>query len=700
MSLTYSRSSLNHAARQEKPMDDLMQYIAPVGIVALTGAAAYVGSAVYMSYSRTPVCPPVDINDQSCEIPNSGGARQSRLAPPGEFTSFLYDDAKTLLEMMQRGYRISGNGNCLGYKISKTEYSWISYGEVLERSKNIASGLVHIGMKPGQDSFIGIYSQNSVEWILTEHACYNQSAVIVPLYDTLGPNACSFIINQAEIKIVVCDKEEKVKSLLERKDDTPGLKNIVVINNVTDKIKEFASEKGVQLNTLKEIEEMGRQNPAEVLPPKPTDIATVCYTSGTTGDPKGVMLTHQNIIIDASAVIEQLVREYAPNKTDIMMSFLPLAHMLERLCEVTVYINGGSLGFFGGDVRTLSDDLKALRPTIMPAVPRLLNRVYDKVIVKANSSMLTKLIFKLALKMKQSELQQLIIRNNSIWDRIVFKQVREGMGGRLRLLVSGSAPLAGNVLTFIRCALGCVVVEGYGQTECVAPCTLNIQGDFSVGHVGPPISCCHIKLVDVPEMEYYSKDGKGEICIKGLNVFKGYFKDDQKTKETIDEDGWLHTGDIGMWLPNGSLKIVDRKKHIFKLAQGEYIAPEKIENIYLSSQYVSQIFVHGESLQSCLVAIIVPDKEVLVSWCKEKGVQGTWEQICRNKSVKELILNDITHLGKKAGLKSFEQVKDIYVHSEMFSVDNGLLTPTLKTKRPDCKKCFIDIIESMYRLMG
>ncbi|CAL1273035.1 unnamed protein product [Larinioides sclopetarius] len=679
-------------------MEDYLQYVGgPIGIAALTGAAA--ATAVYMACSPVPICPPVDINDQSLEIPNSGGARQSRLAPFGKLTSFLYEDAKTLYEMMQRGLRISENGNCLGYKISKTEYAWVSYKEVIERSRNIASGLVHMGMEPGQNSFIGIYSQNSVEWILTEQACYNQSAVIVPLYDTLGPHACSFIINQAEIKYVICDKEEKAKSLLEKREDTPCLKHIIVVNGYSDETKQLAVEKGVQLNTLKEIEELGAKNPAEVVPPEPEDVATVCYTSGTTGDPKGVMLTHANIIIDASAVINQL-EEHAPNKNDVMMSFLPLAHMLERLCEVTVYINGGSLGFYGGDVRTLMDDLRALRPTIMPAVPRLLNRIYDKVIAGANSSLLKKLIFKLAMRMKQSELQKLIIRNDSIWDRIVFKPVREGMGGRMRLLVSGSAPLAGNVLTFIRCALGCVVVEGYGQTECVAPCTLNIQGDYSVGHVGPPISCCHIKLVDVPEMEYYAKDKKGEICIKGLNVFKGYFKDDQKTKETVDEDGWLHTGDIGMWLPNGSLKIVDRRKHIFKLAQGEYIAPEKIENIYMSSQYVSQIFVHGESLQSCLVAVIVPDKEVLTSWCKEKGIEGTWEEICRNKVVKELILNDITNLGKKAGLKSFEQVKDIYVHSGMFTVDNGLLTPTLKTKRPDCKKCFMDVIDSMYRLMG
>ncbi|XP_042895962.1 long-chain-fatty-acid--CoA ligase 1 isoform X1 [Parasteatoda tepidariorum] len=681
----------------ENPMDDYLQYLSgTVGIAALTGAAA--ATALYMALSPSPMSPPVDIENQSAEVPNSGGARQSKLAPPGEMTGFLYEDAKTLLEMMQRGYRMSSNGNCLGYKISKTEYTFISYGEVIERARNFASGLVKIGMKPGQDSFIGIYAQNCVEWILTEQACYNQSAVIVPLYDTLGPHACSFIMNQAEIKIVVCDKEEKVKSLMEQRDETPLLKHIILVNEVSEKIKALVEDKGVELHSFKDIEELGAKNPAPILPPKPSDVATVCYTSGTTGDPKGVMLTHENIIIDASAVIDQLA-EYAPNKNDIMISFLPLAHMLERLCEVTVYINGGSIGFYSGDIRVLMEDMKALRPTITPCVPRLLNRIYDKVQAKINGSFMKRFLFNVAMHMKKSELQKFIIRNNSIWDRLVFKPVREGMGGRIRLLVSGSAPLAGNILTFIRCALGCVVVEGYGQTECVAPCTTNIQGDYSVGQVGPPISCCHIKLVDVPEMEYFSKNGQGEVCIKGRNVFKGYFKDPEKTAETIDSDGWLHTGDIGMWLPNGTLKLVDRKKNIFKLAQGEYIAPEKIENIYLSSTYVSQIFVHGESLQSFLVAIVVPDKEVLMKYCQEKGIPGTWEEVCKNKEIKELILSDIIYLGKKAGLKSFEQVKDIYLNPEMFSIDNGLLTPTLKTKRPDCKKCFMDVINSMYRLM-
>ena len=678
-------------------MDDYLQYVGGTfGIAALTGAAA--ATALYMAYSPTPMLPSIDVKNQSLEIPNSGGARQSRFAPPGEVTSFMYDDCKTLLEMMQRGYRLSENGPCLGSRGSKPEYSWITYGEVIERSKNLGSGFVHIGMKPGQSSLIGIYSQNCEEWILTEHACYNQSAVIVPLYDTLGPNACSFIINQGEMKIVVCDTEEKVRSLLRQRDETPCLKHIVVMKDVTNEMRQAAKDKGVELHSFKDIEDLGREKPVEIFASKPSDVATVCYTSGTTGDPKGVMLTHANIIIDGSAIILQL-GEHAPTKTDVMMSFLPLAHMLERLCEVTVYINGGSVGFYRGDIRLLMDDMKALRPTITPAVPRLLNRIHDKVQAKINGSRIKRFLYELAIRMKQSELERFIIRNNSIWDRLVFKPVREGMGGRIRLLVCGSAPLAGNVLTFIRCALGCLVIEGYGQTECVAPCTFNIVGDYSVGQVGPPISCCHIKLVDVPEMEYFAEKDKGEVCIKGLNVFKGYFKDPKKTADTVDKDGWLHTGDIGEWLPNGSLRIVDRKKHIFKLAQGEYIAPEKIENIYLSSQYVTQIFVHGESLQSCLVAVIVPDKESLMVWCREKGVSGSWADICKNKAVKQLILSDIISLGKKAGLKSFEQVKDIYLHPEMFSVDNGLLTPTLKTKRPDCRKCFMDVIEAMYRLM-
>ncbi|XP_042303448.1 long-chain-fatty-acid--CoA ligase 6 [Sceloporus undulatus] len=247
-----------------------------------------------------------------------------------------------------------------------------------------------------------------------------------------------------------------------------------------------------------------------------------------------------------------------------------------------------------------------------------------------------------------------------------------------------------------RCAESVKVYEGYGQTECTAGCTFTTPGDWTSGHVGAPLPCNLIKLVNVEELNYFSSKGEGEICVKGPNVFKGYLKDDERTAEALDKEGWLHTGDVGKWLPNGTLKIIDRKKHIFKLAQGEYIAPEKIENIYIRSEPVSQIYVHGDSLQAFLVGIVVPDTEIMPGWAKKKGFDGTFADLCKNVELKKAIMEDMVQLGKESGLHSFEQVKAVYIHSEMFSVQNGLLTPTLKAKRPELREYFKKQIEELY----
>jgi len=315
-----------------------------------------------------------------------------------------------------------------------------------------------------------------------------------------------------------------------------------------------------------------------------------------------------------------------------------------------------------------------------------------------NKSTLSRLVFDAAIGYKSRELSNWVIRSNSIADSIVFKKVREGLGGRVRLIITGSAPLSESVLTFIRCAAGCPVVEGYGQTECVAASTITIEGDFNAGHVGVPSPCNMIKLVDVPELGYFSKQKAGEVCIKGTNVFKGYYKQPEQTAEALDADGWLHTGDIGRWTEQGCLKIVDRKKHIFKLAQGEYVAPEKIENIYMRSKYVAQCFVYGESLKTCLIGIVVPDPEVANVAKSELGLpkETSMEELCKDPRVKKLLLDDILAVGKRAGLFSFEQVKDIFLSAEMFSVENDLLTPTLKSKRPQLKKHYTDQIQDMY----
>ncbi|XP_063985043.1 long-chain-fatty-acid--CoA ligase 5 isoform X1 [Diachasmimorpha longicaudata] len=672
--------------------EDLLPYIGGAGALVLTGVAAYYAT------KPSPETPLMPLDAQSRLLPGAEYIRVSKFyknSREGKFISFIHEDVRTLYDAFRKGAKESNNGPCLGWRDSLSKpYQWMNYNETLLRAKNFGSGLISCGLSLGPQTLIGLYSQNRPEWVLTEQACYTYSLVVVPLYDTLGPDACAYIINQAEISLVVCEDDKKCNLLL---DKAPRcLRKLIVMKETRPATNQRAKNRGVELMRFEDVERLGAQRNQPEIPPKATDLCTVCYTSGTTGNPKGVMLTHQNVMAGVCAVLLQL-GDHRPSANDVMISFLPLAHMLERCCENGMYIVGGSVGFYSGDIKTLPEDMKALRPTVMPAVPRLLNRLYDKVQAELQSSFLKRMLFNMGMRSKESEIKKCIIRNNSLWDKLVFKKIQESMGGKVRLMVVGSAPLAGNVLTFTRCALGCLVVEGYGQTECCAPISLTIQGDYVPEHVGPPVACCCIKLVDVPEMEYYAANNQGEVCVKGTNVFVGYYRNPEKTAEVVDEQGWHHTGDIGMWLPNGCLKIIDRKKHIFKLSQGEYIVPEKIENIYIRSQYVHQVFVHGESLKSCVVAIVVPDVDVIKCWALENSIPGTLSVLCANPEVKRLIHDDMVSWGKEAGLRSFEQVKDIYLHPDPFSVQNGLLTPTLKTKRPQLKAYFKPQIEDLYQ---
>lgn len=673
---------------------DYLQYIGGLtGVSALTGLAA--ATLAYYFTRPSPEVPLVPLHNQSPILEGPEQIHVSKFykeSKNGNFISYISEDAQTLYETFRKGAYESNNGPCLGWRESLTSpYSWINFNETLLRAKNFGSGLIDIGIQPRQ--LVGIYSQNRPEWVLFEQGAYCYSLVVVPLYDTLGPDACAFIIKQTDMSTVIVDDDKKANLLL---DKAPrGLKKLIAIQPVRSGTLQRAKNRGVDIHTFDEIEKLGAQSDHPEVPPTPDDICTICYTSGTTGNPKGVTLTHRNVVAGVCAVLLQL-GEHRPRVNDVMMSFLPLAHMLERCCENGMYYSGGCVGFYSGDIKELTNDLKALRPTVMPAVPRLLNRVYDKIHTEVSNSAVKRMLFNMAIKSKEGEMKRGIIRKNSIWDKIVFRKVQEAFGGNLRLMVVGSAPLAGNVLTFIRCALGCLVVEGYGQTECTAPITCTVQGDSVPEHVGPPVSCNCIKLVDVPEMEYFASENQGEICVKGANVFLGYYKDPERTAETIDPNGWHHTGDVGMWLPNGTLKIIDRRKHIFKLSQGEYIVPEKIENIYIRSQYVEQVFVYGESLKSCIVAVVVPDVDVLKSWAVENNIPGTLTVLCNNTKVKDLILNDMLTWGKQVGLKSFEQVKDIYLHPDPFSVQNGLLTPTFKSRRPQLKSYFKPQLEDMY----
>uniref|UniRef100_A0A8C0YIH4 Arachidonate--CoA ligase n=1 Tax=Cyprinus carpio carpio TaxID=630221 RepID=A0A8C0YIH4_CYPCA len=604
--------------------------------------------------------------DQSC--------RRSALLKDDNLLEFYYEDTKTVYDMFQRGLQIAGNGPCLGFRKPGEPYQWISYTEVAERAQVLGSGLLAKGCKPNPQQYVGIFAQNRPEWVITELACYTFSMALVPLYDTLGLEAMVHILKLAEISMVVCDKEDKAESLLKIKEKgvTPALSCLVLFNPFSAALLERGRKCGVEILQLSQI--MVRSN---INPPKPQDLAVVCFTSGTTGN-----------VTDQQTPQTLLTGYFVIRQEDVSISYLPLAHMFERMIQVSMFCHGARVGFYQGDISLLMDDIKTLKPTFFPVVPRLLNRIYDKVSATP--------ILHYAVRRKQAELSSGVVRNNSLWDRLIFNKIQASLGGNLRFILTASAPISPTVLSFLRATLGCLIFEGYGQTECTAGCTFSMPGDWSAGHVGAPLPCAMVKLTDIPDMNYYAKNGEGEICIRGHSVFRGYLKDEERTGEALDADGWLHTGDVGQWLPNGTLRIVDRKKHIFKLSQGEYIAPEKIENVYTRCVAVLQVFVHGDSLQSHLIGVVVPDPEVFVDWAKERGIVGSYEELCQNPDVKKAVLEDMTAVGKEAGLKSFEQVKDLYLHPEMFSVSNGLLTPTLKSKRVDLRRVFSEQIAQMY----
>jgi long-chain acyl-CoA synthetase len=287
----------------------------------------------------------------------------------------------------------------------------------------------------------------------------------------------------------------------------------------------------------------------------------------------------------------------------------------------------------------------------------------------------------------------------------VFNKFREILGGRVRVMITGSAPIAKEVLAFLKIAFCCQIHEGYGQTECAAPASITWSKDPMVGHVGPPFPSCDIKLVDVPDMNYSSDDKddhgnpmpRGEVCYRGYNCFKGYYKQPDLTKETIDSDGWIHTGDIGMFTPQGTLKIIDRKKNIFKLSQGEYVVPDKIESKIAQSAYIAQIFVYGDSLQSNLVAVIVPDRPVLEKWAAENAVTGEYKEVIKNEKVRELIKEEVGKKCKEANLHGFEKPTEFYLTEVAFTPENDILTPTFKLKRNEAKLYFLKEIKEMYK---
>jgi len=521
--------------------------------------------------------------------------------------------------------------------------------------------------------------------------------VLVPLYDTLGPDAVPYIVNHTELTVMFAGVDQ-FNVVMECKEQCPKLQFLIQFEGVTDEQRRIAASKNVVLKSLSEIEQLGRSRPLPADPPTPDDISTICYTSGTTGNPKGVVLTQRNVAITAVLAGERLKVE----SSDVHISYLPLPHVFERAVVTAVITNGAATGFYQGDVLYLMDDMATLKPTLFVSVPRLFNRVYDKIVQGvAAAGGLKKILFDQAFASKKAGLAD-GYKTHAFWDALVFSKIRLVLGGRVRIILSGSAPLAAEVKDFLKIVMCCDVVEGYGLSETAAALTLASAAMPLGPHVGPPILGAEVRLEDVPEMNYTSNDKprpRGEVLFRGPNLFAGYYKEPEKTTEAVDKDGWFHTGDIGCWNADGTLSIIDRKKNIFKLSQGEYVAAEKIEGVYLKSKYVAQIFVYGDSLQSVLVAVVVPDPEVAEAWGQSKGlskVDSTPAKLAKNPEFQKEVLQDMDRIGKEAQLRGFEFVKKVHYHPDAFTMDQGLITPTFKLKRPQLKEFFQQQINDMY----
>ncbi|KAF6763801.1 long-chain-fatty-acid-CoA ligase [Ephemerocybe angulata] len=592
----------------------------------------------------------------------------------------------TLDQVWFEGLKNGGNADFLGWRkvISKSPlkfapiYSWISYAEADKRRQYIGSALHTLFQQGkvggGELETVGIWAQNRPEWQLVDLACQSYNKVSVSLYDTLGKDSVG-TINHSNLSVVLTSADH-VSTLLKLAPKIPSLKLIVSFDELPDQantaFKEWAQTQGIQFQTLQEcrsikqldiphtdhcaVETFGKANLFPSIPATPNAVASICYTS----------LAAQNGLYGLDS--------FPDNGT--LLSYLPLAHIYEVL---------DGLGYFTGDPLRLLEDAQILKPHFFPSVPRSMiggKRPWKAVAVKLENLRTTGATY------------------HPFWDRLVFRKIQAALGGQVKMIISGSAPLSSDIMDFLKIAFGGEVVEGYGLTETSATTTKSWPNDpSSSGTTGPPGPVNEVKVIDVPAMGYTAEDKphpRGELCIRGGNVFTHYYKDEKNTKASIDDEGWFHTGDVAEIDAAGRVKIIDRVKNIMKLAQGEYVALERIENTSLCT---------GDGLQSYLVAVLVPNPDVFAGIVTSvTGRQVTPTDVAglsaaaQDPKVVQHSLAILTKEAVRQGLKGFEMVKRLHISLSPFTVEENTLTPTFKLRRKDAYNKFKAEIDALYAL--
>mgnify|MGYP003330599442 FL=1 len=563
---------------------------------------------------------------------------------------------------------------------TKKNGEWKSFSsqEFIDTANAISRALIEMGVKANDK--IGLISMtNRTEWCLMDLAVLQIGAQTVPIYPTISETDYAYILNHSEASYCFVSCEEVYHKLASVKDQVKGLKEIFSFDQIKGcKIFEELPKLGASLNNQEEVEK--RKEAVQ-----PEQLATLIYTSGTTGKPKGVMLSHHNIVSNVLSA-----RSRVPfDKGAIALSFLPLCHIFERVI-IYIYQYCGVTVYFGEGLDKISDNIKEVKPSVMTVVPRLLEKVYDKIVGKGKElTGIKKSLFfwalELGLKFEPYHRSALYNFKLKIARKLIFSKWQEALGGNLELMVSGSAALQPR-LTRVFGAAGIPVMEGYGLTETSPVITVNDQrnGNWRIGTVGRQIDGIEVKIAE-----------DGEILCKGPNVMMGYYKDEEKTNEVIKDD-FFRTGDIGEFDSDGFLRITDRKKEMFKTSGGKYVAPQLLENRCKQSLFIEQIMVVGEG-EKMPAALIQMNFDFIKDWADKKGVKLEADRSAwgTNPKVIERISKEIDEANE--GFAKWEKIKQFRLTPDEWSIEGGHLTPTMKLRRKEVKAKYLDLYESIYR---
>lgn len=587
----------------------------------------------------------------------------------------------TLPEILFKGLEFYEDGL---FSSAKRNGEWheTSIGEFREKVTHFALGLYDLGVRPGDK--VSIHAENSTEWLICDLAILSIGAANVPIYSTQPGDQIQYILDNSDSKVHIISTDEifaDTKPLIKKVESVKAI--ISIFGSKHKKLKSFESilEKGEKLNSEKP--DLFESLKSKV---KPDDLATLIYTSGTTGMPKGVMLTHNNIASNVVASKEKLPFDEKRFQGENVLSYLPLSHVFQRMIDY-MNISMGCIIYHTENYEEIREDFMYIKPFSIATVPRLLEKIHTGVKVKGQEfSGIKKNLYYWAIYQAESYDPEHPPKGfgalkHKVADKLVYSEIRELFGGNLELIVSGGAALSPEVFKFIN-AIGVLCVQGYGLTETSPVITVQKPGDMRVGSSGKPLRDVEIKIAE-----------DGEILARGPNIMKGYYNNQEKTDEVITKDGWFKTGDVGKIDEDGYLYITDRKKSMFKLSTGKYVAPQNIETKLSNSGYIDQVVVIGYNRKFCS-ALIVPSYSNVKKRLKQEGYEPS-EPMSDDEKVRKLIQKEVDKANKQ--LSPWETVKKFVLLEKPLSVSNEELTPTMKVKRNVVNEKYSEEIESMYK---